>query len=311
MCKPAILTNRRMFKQQVINDLAWLIQSPSLLNNKLGFVMSDEESRNLYQEIEPEMIKWDENPSVLPDQIINPQPYVGDYFENLIAFWLSKRADIEHILQRKVVMEDNRTIGEFDFLFHHRRLKQSYHWEVAVKFYLYFESEKDVIFYGPNSRDQLSIKSEKMLNQQIMLSKKSAAKKIINHYPTALLPQIVLKGYLFYPTQLWQTSIPKLPDYISRNHLKGWWTYANNPNIPQHHTDSNWLILNKPFWLAIEARTGINNAVLTYDDLQDRIKEHFQCSQKPLHLAEVMQNSRNEQIECSRGFVVPANWPQS
>jgi len=224
---------------------------------------------------------------------------------------LSKRTDVENILQRKLVMEDKKTIGEFDFLFHHSRLQQSYHWEVAVKFYLYYESDNGVIFYGPNSRDQLSIKANKMLNQQIKLSQKKAAEKIIEHYPPPLLPQIILKGYLFYPTQQWLECIPKTPDYISPNHLNGWWTYANKPDIPQHNPESKWLVLNKPFWLAIDTRTGINNPALNYNDMQDRVKGHFLCSQTPLYLAEVMQNSRDEQIECSRGFVVPPSWPKS
>jgi len=303
-----ILAKRQLFKQQVINDLAWVIASPGLLNSDHHYVLNNEQCQKFYEDIENRLIEWDTHSETLPKQLSAPRPYVGDYFENLIAFWLKNRKGIEQFNQRQTVFENKRTLGEFDFLFHHTQLQKSFHWEVAIKYYLYYESGGDAIFYGPNSRDRLSIKVDKMFNQQILLSKQLAAKCIIEQYPTPICPQILLKGYLFYPSHKLNSDKFNIPDYISSSHLRGWWSYANDPVIPKHHVDSQWFILNKPHWLAIPRQP---KSLLDYNSLQDIIRVHFNRSQKPLFLAEVMQNSDGEYLETSRGFIVPNNWPKS
>ena len=312
MKKTDILTKWPIYKQQTVNDLAWLIHSPGLLNNQLPYVVPDKWWQQRSQYLNAYLEQWDAAPNRLPEKLKKPRPVIGDYFENLVAFSLAQLPDITDINHRRTVIENKKTIGEFDFLFYDLLSKHSYHWEVAVKFYLYSESEQGSEFYGPNSRDRLSKKYARMCHHQILLSEKPAAAAIIADYPTPLVPQILLKGFLFYPTVQHLASDYSRFDYISPNHLRGWWTYAHQLEIPMNGRDSKWLILSKPYWLAVNS-SGLDRieSALTYKELYGFSKTHFHRNQTPLFLAEVMQNTEGECIECSRGFIVPQGWPNS
>ena len=83
---------------------------------------------------------------------------MGDYFEKLVALWLQLNDHYQHIQQRLTVYYNERTIGEFDFIFTDHKTGSSQHWEVAVKFYLEYFDGEDYQFLGPNAKDSLDKK---------------------------------------------------------------------------------------------------------------------------------------------------------
>ncbi|GAL36185.1 hypothetical protein JCM19240_1627 [Vibrio maritimus] len=64
------------------------------------------------------------------------------------------------------LQQDGRTLGAIDFLIEKPDQQQLEHWEVAIKFYLL----KDGLWYGPNAKDRLDKKLNRMLEHQLKMS---------------------------------------------------------------------------------------------------------------------------------------------
>ena len=91
---------------------------------------------------------------------------------------------------------DKRTLGAVDFLVKNLKTGEVEHWEVAIKFYLAFEDR----WPGPNARDDLDKKANKMLSHQLMLSDHPA---FLDQYQTQFgqisQRRLIMQGRLFYP----------------------------------------------------------------------------------------------------------------
>ena len=127
-------------------------------------------------------------------------PLLGIYFESLLAFWLRHLPNTELLAQNLIVGEPGRQTGEFDLLFRDNVSQQVFHWEVAVKYYLCY-GETDHQWLGPNPRDSLRQKLDKVFDRQLLLSQQVQAQTLLQTTigTTQIRPQAFIKGYLFYP----------------------------------------------------------------------------------------------------------------
>jgi len=307
MTKTGSLTNSLTFKQQVLNDLVWLIQSPGLLDDQHPLVLSDTELQSHFSYYKKWLLDLDQHPDQIDASIRHPKPFVGDYFENLVDFCLNNNQNFQKTRRRQTVYSNKRSIGEFDFLFTNEKSKLSYHWEVAVKFYLQHNNR----YFGPNAKDRLDIKVHKMLTKQAKLAENPASSALINDYSKPIIAKVILKGMLFYPSHTNWQSCADTEKYISNNHLRGWWSYGHNPVIPKNSKQSRWLLLEKPHWLCSYGAETKTKQLMDYETLMHFITQHFANKQRPLFLAELMQNGSSQYHELSRGFVVSANWPNT
>ena len=133
---------------------------------------------------------------------------------------------------------DKRTLGAVDFLVKNLKTGEMEHWEVAIKFYLAFEDR----WPGPNARDDLDKKANKMLSHQLMLSDHPA---FIEQYQAQFgqisQRRLIMQGRLFYPA---------FTDYLgSRIQLaqeaaQGLWCYS------EQAADLNLRPIAKPEWIA-------------------------------------------------------------
>jgi len=297
------------FRHPIIKDLIWLIQNPGLLKTDNNVIPDQAWFDQQLQIIYPLLKKLDNDPTQLEPYENDIKPIVGAYFETLVALWLKLNPDIQHIKQHQIVFEDKRTIGEFDFLFEDKTLQKSFHWEVAVKYYLQTYINEKCEFLGPNAKDSLAKKTSKMLSKQLLLSQNPNATDILKEFPKPIHPIGILKGMLFYPSSSDWRNPKSLPPEISTNHLKGWWCHSNSLLIPENDQKSRWYLLQKPFWLAINTERLDNPYKI--NDLKNLIKNHFDQSNQALLLAEVMQNNTGEWFEVSRGFIVSEHWPRA
>jgi len=297
------------FRHPIIKDLIWLIQNPGLLAPDDRVIPDQAWFEEHLQVIYPLLEKLDKEPTLLKPFENDIKPVVGDYFEKLVALWLEQNPNIQHIKQHQVVFEEKRTVGEFDFLFEDKTLQKSFHWEVAVKYYLQVYNNHKYEFLGPNAKDSFAKKTAKMLGKQLLLSQNGNAKEILKEYSKPIYPVGILKGMLFYPSSSDWKNPNNLPPEIPKNHLKGWWCHSNSLLIPQNDQTSRWYVLKKPFWLTIHSKNLDNPHKI--NDLKIVIKNHFDQSTQPLLLAEVMQNNTGEWFEVSRGFIVSEHWPRA
>jgi len=299
------------FKSRIIKDLYWLINSPGLLSPQENIIPYPQWYQDQLTSFYPILKNLDNNPEFLSRFTDSIKPYVGNYFEKLVALWLTETPQLERLIQHLTVYDNKRTIGEFDFLFYDTSTQSSFHWEVAIKFYLQYKHGDQIEYLGPNAKDSLAKKVNKMLNQQLDLSQNPHASLYLHDYPKPIHPLCLLKGYLFYPsTDDWQNP-SAITTKINKDHLRGWWTPYQPLNIPNAKSDSYWLVLNKPFWLSLHLDSSKpNKYLLNFSKLESLLFDHFSHTQSPMLLAEVMQNNLGEWQEISRGFVVSSQWPE-
>lgn len=240
---------------------------------------------------------------------------VGRYFEVLVSYWLKHIRRVEIVAESETIYEDHRSVGEIDFIFFDEQRRLT-HWEVAVKFYLFHSmcGKMPGQFIGPNARDTLEQKRQKMLERQLPLSR--------NHFPAVEVRYPFLKGRLFYHKQ--DQCTQHASEQISIHHLTGDWCrnselaaylqtffpqVANSQPACDERHQVRFRLLEKPFWLADEIVNEDDGFLLTPESMLDWAKRHFRSSNRCLLVAHLVQTG-DSYIEAGRFFVVPEIWPE-
>ena len=294
--KTPIVAKKPVFKHQILRDLDWLCTSPSLIKTDKDFIET--------QKVQALQQHFESNNSLLDTIFKNIKSTVGDYFERLVLLWLSLDEVNQDITHNIKLFEGKRTIGELDFLYFDSLLKTSIHLEVAIKYYLWVEKNGSLQFVGPNTSDTLLRKYHKMRNQQMCLSETEAASHLtlIASHPSKA--RGLMKGYLFYPRQNGPLNSEDIPSFVNPEHLRGWWSHISTLDLSD--TGNNfWLVLNKPFWLALPE----NIQPMSRQEIESFLQSHFQKRKQAVLLAELVQENQ-QWVEKSRGFVVSNEWPK-
>lgn len=277
-----------VFRNQSVRDLAWVINSPSLikLDNNFSFDSSKD-------------VSWldslDDNPEELLSYLAQrKRNTLGDYFETLVGFYFEKTEGIEILGRNIQVIEGKDTIGEYDFIIKEGNIFK--HIEVAVKFYIAVEDSGNWNnFIGPMTKDRLDIKLDKLINRQTHLSETPRGRKILDEMGVGeVASEILLKGCFFYQ---YDRKKPIIADSACEDHLRGQWCKIGD--IDNVITDGNWTILEKPFWLSApcyESSSGFKA-----DEFKAVIREEIVKNRRPLLVAKI-----GEELKV---FVVPDNWP--
>lgn len=271
----------------MIDDLSWILNSPSLVRDKhYPFIIGAEWLNEIADVSDAAVVS-----------AANEHPRLGIYYENLVNAILNKSPQLSDIERNIQVSSNKITIGEFDFIgrHHHNSEQIDFHLECAIKFYLCRgDGSKLSDFVGPNKRDRLDIKLDKMTTQQLLLSKTDIGSQCcLDH---GIAPQtlvLLLQGYLFFHYDVWDKPLA-LHQAINPNHHRGWWLREDEVN----QLDENFLFaeLIKPYWLS--------NQLSEYDE-----KQHFIAKNLPINRPKLISRiDKNTLKEVDRGFVVPRDW---
>ncbi|MEC9465041.1 MAG: DUF1853 family protein [Myxococcota bacterium] len=290
-----------------VRDLAWCLQSPSLLDHQAlpDRVAAPARCQWLLDALKPHLYALDQDPTELVDFLLrNPTRRVGRYFEQLIEYALT-HAECPLLATNQQLHHGKRVIGELDYVFEHQT--QLIHWETALKFYLeHTDGQTLTDFVGPNAADNLGLKLDRILNHQLPMGQHPAALTISGLQKRTMHSRAYVRGYLFYREPA--VYAPAYPPPISPQHLRGWWRHAGEP-IPQSAPDGRWYRLEKPYWLApAQLAHASVDETLTLPALDSTIQGHFARDAHPLLLAE-LQRQGDTWHEVSRGFIVAPTWP--
>lgn len=281
-----------MLESQHVRDLKWAITSPSLMTR------SDKDSiSSRFTNETP--IDEQELTSFLTQYT---SFRVGTYFEGLVLYWLEKICNLNIIAKQLQVFEENRTVGEIDFVFEDQAGILN-HWETAIKFYLHFPTENPTgsHFIGPNAVDTFEKKSQRLLEHQLPFSQK--------HFPEVAKREAFMKGYIFYHAD--ETPPIQLPETMSANHLKGTWIrYSELLRLNDQNQTHLFRILHKPYWLSPEIGRFPNEDLNSFTELKSQLDTHFLNSARPL-LVSVLTRQQNICHEIDRIFIVSESWPQT
>ena len=288
------------FKTPAVRHLAWLCQAPQLINSPLSFRPSQWLPDNTVHILR----HWDQHPQAGPGVLCEQPHYrLGLYTEQLYDCLLSDLLGWTVVARNLPVRAGGVTLGELDFVVRNPHTGDNEHHEIAIKFYLGYPYNNPigVRWYGPNARDRLDLKSERMLHLQ---SQRCRLPETLDTLVAAdieppSVSRIFMPGYLFYPFDI------ELPTPVSAdaNHLRGRWLSLSD--ACQRTDTDTWVILRKPDWLGPWSQPQAPEA----DAIADIFRE-IEISNTPRLMATLtFDTATGLWHEAGRHFVVPDSWP--
>lgn len=258
---------------QAWRDLHWLIHSADLLTTTAELPLASWPATAL-NDIEQWLTQEILAPITLTGDTETQYRRLGLYAEALLRTALQQANSIELLAHHTPIHRSTggaepatrQTIGELDYIWRDRQNNQVWHWELAVKFYLYAPqatagTDADR-FVGLQQRDTLIRKITKLRDQQLRLS---ALPQVTQHIGIAVdNAAAYVKGWLFYPLgdQRWDNYIlpqPAVLTMLNPLHAKGWWlSHADfiqriQQQTMQEHSpvsETRWRILSRMQWLS-------------------------------------------------------------
>lgn len=131
-------------------------------------------------------------------------PRLGLVFESLWHFFLEQDPHTELIVHNLPIRNATQTLGELDLLYRNLDNGQLLHLELAVKYYLHHPAgavngRAASCWYGPELRDRLDLKLERLRTHQLPLSDDPVAVNAIAELAPAetIHQQLRMQGVLF------------------------------------------------------------------------------------------------------------------
>lgn len=252
---------------------------------------------------------WDSAPQHGPAVLTEPPARrLGHYFERLYECLMQDLLGWDILLKNQPVRSNGITLGELDFLVRNPADNLVEHHEIAVKFYLGHQdtTQEKPLWYGPNARDRLDIKTRRLTDHQSRLTERPETRNLLASLgiETPVRPRIFMPGYLFYP----QGTCLAPPDSIPAGHLRGEWLYIDEMDLKgkSETTDrKRWIPLIKPHWLGPWLQHETPDPKSTEEALAV-----VRSAGIPRLFAVLEQSSEDGYWrETSRVFVVPSAWP--
>lgn len=279
-----------------VRDLLWAINSPQLMR-------FENESPTDF----PSVSRADIDGQHLRNWLLKrPEKRVGRYFERLIVYWVSQLRRCEVLAESQQMVLNGRTVGEIDLLFRDEQSRLT-HWEIAVKFYLQLPRDDSGSFQyiGPNARDSLRKKRQRLLDHQLPLS--------AQFYPEVERRQGLVKGRIFYHWQRGEREIHSRE--LMNEHLSGRWLRFGELSDFLSQNKNRYQILSKPFWLADQIAHSDSFETLDASAIADVLNHQFTTEGKPVLISVFEQNANQEDLEVAhekeRCFIVPDQWPMA
>lgn len=148
-------------------------------------------------------------------QAFNPKLRLGHQMEHVFKQLIEHSSQFEIIVYNLPIRNEERTLGEIDFILREKSSKKLIHVELTYKFYIINPEIPAPLhqLIGPNKKDSFFSKLEKIKDQQFTLLHtsegiKALEERSINH--AEILHQTCFKGQLFIPYQADKTTIKPL-----------------------------------------------------------------------------------------------------
>ncbi len=187
---------------------------------------------------------------------------LGKYIERFVSHQLLNDDSTEIISENIQLFRDKITVGELDCLL--LKNNKPIHLEIIYKFYVYnpdTTNKKDPLhcWIGPNRKDSLVEKLEKLQNKQLPLL---YSKECLTYLKNINLESSEIKQQVYFKAQLFVPYSRKNNSYgaINLECIKGFYLHHNEVQI---YNDAKFYIPSKKDWLIIP-HTNVN--WLTYQE---------------------------------------------
>lgn len=171
---------------------------------------------------------------------------LGHLVEKVVSMLIQQSTNFKIIYENVQIIENQKTIGEIDFIIENTASKQQLHLELAYKFYLFdpsISSEPILNWIGPNRNDSLSEKLYKLKTKQFpLLFHPCTVSQLENIDVSTITQKLCLLVSLFIPYNL-KTELD--PIYLPA--IKGF--YINLKTfIELHNPDNLYYLPTKKEW---------------------------------------------------------------
>lgn len=305
-----------LFLHQGVRDLNWLITSPDLFPAMPGLILPPRAWRDrMIAQSLPWLRQLDDNPADLQAWLgeawaeTNKGARLGIHAERLIEFWLASQPNLKVRAAHLTVTGAERVLGDLDVVFSDASRPEWVHWEIAVKFYLRAEhGDGFEQWIGPNPRDRLDQKLEKIVAQQLPLGSLPETRQALAGIgDTPIVSEAFVKGWMFHRFD--EGDAAGVPG-LAQDHLRGWWMRHGEADVPVAGRSSRFLFVPRWEWMSPVHRPGDSvRDALSPRQLNDHLHRHFQKAKSPLLIAEMQLDLHGWWKELSRGFVVHPEWP--
>jgi uncharacterized protein len=293
----------------LVRDLEWVIANPPIIQGLLhNLDWTDTGDWNqAYKDFNLQLNELNQNPIELIKLLEDQHDYrLGHRFETLLTYWFKHNGRHEVLAQNLQVQDNNRTIGEFDFIVKDHLSHKTQHWEVACKFYIGLgDTSQAQHWVGPMLKDRLDIKYHAMRSRQSKLSAHPAAKTQLKQLGISIDEHICLmKGRLFYPIH---SPTEARPNFVSSSHQHGQWARTDQFLEYFQSTNIQWQPLNKNQWMASQVYLP-HHSYYTASSIVQYFLDRPQ--QLPLCVAGFLPEKSTKQ-EISRVFLVAKDWAKN
>jgi hypothetical protein len=297
-------------------DIQWLVKSPSLIAPDWEGVTIINDMENWVQQMGGFLSSGRGQKSIddMEPELAQSIRRLGVYAEWLFQLWIGHLSPFE-LLDRGVQVRDRetgQTLGELDFLL---KLADRYiHVEMAVKYYLATENgSRLAMYYGPNPRDRMDKKWQKMVEQQSQWLQADNAHlryDLNTDLPETTLRQnwenhILMKGMIF---KQWNPKISdqQWPPEVNPQCDQGWWCFNKDwSHFLQNQPDNlRWMALPKLRWLSAALEESESHLRTT-----DQAIKQIDASRNPQMVAGLTQQREGHWLETQRIVIVPNQWP--
>ena len=193
--------------------------------------------------------------SILDLQQLKKHKYLGKRAEYFMLAYLNQFNHYQPVYHSLQIQTDkSTTLGELDFLFFDETRKEWIHLELVCKFYVFTdESETDNLedWIGPNLKDRLGFKIQKLKTHQLQICKQDEAQqllKTLNIDAIKVKSQICYKAKLFLPENL----LGFKPSLVNPNCIKGKYYHFEKFKAFKYSSDL-FYIPEKVDWLCLPA----------------------------------------------------------
>lgn len=213
----------------------------------------------------------------IPNVDITEKIRLGHRVEKIVSQLVTASTNYIIRYENLQIKDDNKTIGEIDFIIDEVQTKELIHLELAYKFYLFDPSLSTIQFenwIGPNRNDSLKEKIEKLLDKQFPLLHNPLTTTILREIDTSTIKQqLSLLISLYVPYQ----KIIQL-DTEYQKAVKGYYI-AYNQFKSLEYSDKLFYIPSKKAW-GINPKN--NDDWLTFQDIESQLNTAMEGNQSVL-----------------------------
>lgn len=306
------------FRHDCVRDLAWAVFSPPMVT-----AIATARGTARAPDFAPTgaRLQWlralDADPTPLLEHLQSVQSrFLGIYFEALWRYFLLHDNDVTLLRYNRQLIDNGRTLGEFDILYHCHRRDLTVHLELAVKFYLGMPvADKTDLHHaqfwlGPNCADRLDLKLAHLRTHQLALLDHHIARHWLDAEQLKPTEQeIALHGYLYYPWPDVTVREAYAPRDASPTHLSSFWLRAAALARLHHETanECHYRIVPKMQWLCTHDNNDNDHAWHDFATVSQMIAQEFVA---PLRQPVLCEEARLDNRHVTRRFfVAPDDWP--